>query len=122
MVEYFFKHDFLTTVWGGVVGWMFFTLFSAAAGILYAAILRKVKGPWPGLLYGVLWWVFLYLLFGPVAGMLPPVQKLGWTTLITDLCLFVLWGLFIGYSIAVEFTKEEKRDQDPDGLLGKVLK
>lgn len=121
LVEYFFKHQFLTTKWGGVVGWAFFTLFSVAAGMLYALLLRKAKGPWIGLLYGHLWWIVLYLLIGPVTDMMPWVQKLGWKTIVTDLCLFALWGLFIGYSIAVEYTNESKREQDEDGLLGDVL-
>lgn len=116
LVEYFFKHEFLTTKWGGVVGWIFFILFSMIAAVLYSAMLLKARGPWIGLFYGLLWWGLLYLLIGPATGMMPWIYDLGWNTIITDLCLFALWGLFIGYSISVEFTDE--REREPDGMLG----
>lgn len=115
LVEFYFRHDFLTTKWGGVVGWVFFTIFSIAASLIYAAMLHKARGPWNGLAYGLIWWGLLYLLIGPSTGMMPWIYDQGWNTIITDLCLFALWGLFIGYSINVEFTDEP--EQSAGGTL-----
>ncbi|MFC0216085.1 YqhR family membrane protein [Paenibacillus chartarius] len=120
LVEFFFRHDFLTTPWGGVVGWGAFIIFSIVAAELYAAFLFKVKGPWIGLMYGLLWWGLLYLLVGPMTGMLPWLYEIGWNSIITDVCLYALWGLFIGYSISVEFTDE--RNRESDNVLGSLLK
>jgi hypothetical protein len=110
LVEYFYKHQFLMTFPGYMTGWLFFTLFSVVASLLYAALFSKTKGPWAGIGYGLIWWGLLYLYIGPATGMMPWVYLIGWNTIVTDLSLFLLWGLFIGYSIAVEFTDERQRE------------
>lgn len=38
------------------------------------------------------------------------INRLDWNTIVSDLCLFVLWGLFIGYTITMEFTEERNRE------------
>ncbi|PDO10854.1 MAG: hypothetical protein BLM47_04935 [Candidatus Reconcilbacillus cellulovorans] len=77
------------------VGWTVFTLFSMAAALLYTALFRTVRSPWLGVAFGCFWWAMTRLT--------------GWfrtdvQTLITDLCLFWTWGLFVGYSVSFEFT------------------
>lgn len=92
-------------------GWLFFIGFSIAAAWLYAALFRGIRGPWPGIAYGLVWWALLYLLLGPSMGMMKWIYRLNWNTIVTDFLLFVIWGLFIGYSISFEFTNE--RDREP---------
>ncbi|OPH60778.1 hypothetical protein BC351_16395 [Paenibacillus ferrarius] len=104
LVEPFFRHEFLVTWQGVLVGWGFFTLFSIIAAFLYMATMWKLQGPWWGLGYGAFWWVAIYLLIGPLAGMTYWINKLDINTIISDFCLFLLWGMFIGYSIAIEYT------------------
>ncbi|MNR52325.1 hypothetical protein D3C85_1721510 [compost metagenome] len=76
------------------------------------ATLSKLPGPWIGIAYGVAWWALLYLLIGPWTGMMNWIYGLDRNTIITDLCLFILWGLFIGYSIALEYTEEREREPE----------
>jgi hypothetical protein len=109
-VELFFKHEFLMTWQGYLTGWAFFILFSILASFIYMAALSRVLGPWMGVAYGLLWWCLLYLFIGPLAGMMQWINKLDLNTIITDVCLFAVWGLFIGYSIAVEYTDERTRE------------
>ncbi|WP_281886515.1 YqhR family membrane protein [Paenibacillus sp. YYML68] len=106
MLEPFFKHSFLLTWQGYMLGWATFIAMSIVAALIYVTFLLKLKGPWPGLVYGVAWWSMIYLLVGPLTGMITWIVNLDLNTIITDLCLFALWGLFIGYSIAFEFTDE----------------
>jgi uncharacterized membrane protein YagU involved in acid resistance len=113
LVEPFFKHEFLMSWQGVLTGWAFFIVFSVIAAFVYMIVLSKVKGPWMGILYGAAWWGLLYLLIGPLAGMMYWVNKLDWNTIITDFCLFLLWGLFIGYTISLEFTDERNREPEP---------
>jgi len=110
LVEPLYRHSFLLSFQGYIVGWVYFILFSIVAALLYAVILAKAVGPWPGLAYGAVWWAFLYLLIGPLTGMMNWITYLDWNTIITDACLFLVWGLFIGYSFAVEFNKESERE------------
>ncbi|MGO4544329.1 YqhR family membrane protein [Paenibacillus sp. 2TAB23] len=106
----FFKESFLKTAWGEVVGIAFFVLFSIAAALLYKVALGKLRGPWPGVVYGAIWWAVLFVALGPLLQFTDGIRKEGWNTLYTELCVFLLWGLFIGYSIAFEFTDEASRE------------
>ncbi|RCX23133.1 membrane protein YqhR [Fontibacillus phaseoli] len=115
LVEPFFKHQFLQTQWGYYVGWLFFILFSIIATLIYTLIFRKLKGPLPGLVYGVFWWFVIFMALGPLCGMTQPIQKLSFNTGFSEFCLFLLWGLFIGYTAAQEYTNERVRE--PEGAL-----
>ncbi|MGO4541682.1 YqhR family membrane protein [Paenibacillus sp. 2TAB19] len=109
----FFKQSFLRTGWGGLAGVGCYVLFSIAAALLYKLVLGKLRGPWPGIGYGVFWWALIFLLLGPMLGMTASITKSGWNTLFTEICVFILWGLFVGYSIAFEFTDEASREPIP---------
>jgi hypothetical protein len=110
LVEPFFKHDFLNGTGGYLVGYVSFIAMSIVAALLYALVARKLKGPWPGVLYGIAWFVLVYLLIGPMVGMLKPLGVLDWDSIWTDFSIFVIWGVFIGYTITMEFTDERSRD------------
>ncbi|WP_340024618.1 YqhR family membrane protein [Paenibacillus sp. FSL K6-1096] len=110
LAEPFFKHDFLMTPAGHLLGYLFFIAFSVLVSMIYVFILRRLNGPWPGMIYGVLWWSALFLA-GSRLFLLQPPFKLPWDTVISEFCLFLLWGLFIGYTAAIEYTDERKREQ-----------
>jgi hypothetical protein len=121
LLEPFFRHAFLVTWQGLLLGYACFIAFSIIAALGYGLFFRKLKGPWPGIGYGIAWWGALYLLIGPVTEMMPGITQLDLNSFVTDLCLFAVWGLFIGYSIAMEFTKERLREPE-GGTTAPVLK
>jgi hypothetical protein len=110
LAEPFFKHEFLVTPAGHLLGYLFFIAFSVIVSLLYVLIFRKLKGPWPGMIYGVLWWSAVFLA-GSWQFLMQPPFKLPWNSVISEFCLFLLWGLFIGYTAAIEYTDERKREQ-----------
>ncbi|MFD0695018.1 YqhR family membrane protein [Paenibacillus sp. GCM10027628] len=110
LVEPFFRHDFLLSWQGTLIGWGFFTLFSIVAAYIYMVTLWRLQGPWWGIAYGAVWWGALYLLVGPLAGMTYWIKDLDINSVLSDLCLFLVWGMFIGYSIAIEYTDERTRE------------
>lgn len=110
LVKPFYKDAFLAQGWGGVTGVVFFILFSIGAAMLYMLLMGRLKGPWPGIVYGAVWWALLFAAAGPFLGLTMPAWKAGWNTFSTEICVFVVWGLFIGYSIAFEFTDEASRE------------
>ncbi|WP_168119261.1 YqhR family membrane protein [Paenibacillus sp. HB172176] len=112
-LEPFFKHDFLASIQGSVMGLAAYMVFSMAAAALYYRILGKLRGPWPGIFYGLGWWAVLFIAGGPFMGMTVKLTNAGWNSIFTELCIFTLWGLFIGYSIAFEFTEEASREPFP---------
>ncbi|WP_028610422.1 YqhR family membrane protein [Paenibacillus harenae] len=106
----FFRKAFLKTYWGIAFGIGAFVLISIIAALLYAALFRRLRGPWPGIAYGLAWWALIFIAAGPPLGMTERVTILGWNTLYSEICVFLLWGVFIGYSIAFEFTDEASRE------------
>jgi len=110
LVEHFYKRSFLNSFEGYMVGWVTFIVFSIFASLLYTAFFAKATGPWPGVAYGAVWWGLIFLLIGPITGMMNWIAYLDWNTIITEVCLFIVWGLFIGYSLALEFNDERERE------------
>ncbi|WP_166239130.1 YqhR family membrane protein [Paenibacillus turpanensis] len=112
MAEPFFTHDFIAG-WGGhFVGWLFFIVFSLVASFIYTYALSKLKGPWFGIAYGAAWFFLIYLLVGPLTGMMPWIGNMSWDTYIVDLCIYLLWGIFIGYTASLEYTDERQREPE----------
>lgn len=104
LLEPFYKHTYLMQWQGITIGYLSFILLSILASVIYVAFFYRVKGGWLGGLYGIAWWCLFYLLIGPSTGMLLPIQQYSRDTITTEICLFLLWGIFIGYTIALEFT------------------
>lgn len=110
ILEPFFHNSFLKSGWGFAAGIGGYIIFSIVAALLYKVFFGRLEGPWPGILYGLFWWAVLFLGIGPVLAMTKKVTLAGWNTFYTELCVFLLWGVFIGYSIAFEFTDEASRE------------
>jgi hypothetical protein len=110
LVKPLFTPAFTESWIGHLLGWGFFIAFSMASALIYTALFSKIKGPWMGMIFGAGMWAALYLIIGPVLGMMNWIYKLDLNTIISDFCLFLLWGLFIGYSVAVEFTEERANE------------
>ncbi|MDO7905180.1 YqhR family membrane protein [Paenibacillus sp. JX-17] len=117
LAEPFFKHQFIKSGAGHLLGLLFFIAFSVIASLLYTALFRKFKGPAGGFVYGIFWWVILFVLLGAKGGMMRPLNRLTWDTITSEFCVFLLWGLFIGYTVATEFTDERVREPEKAGSL-----
>lgn len=111
LIEPFFTHDFLSGTGGFVVGWLAWTAFSIAASLIYTFLLHRTRGPWIGVIYGLFWFAVWFVLLGPLFGMVKPVGTVSADTLWTEGCLFALWGVFIGYTVTLEFSDEREREQ-----------
>lgn len=109
LIKWWLRDDQLTTAWGQILGAVSFIVFSILAALLYMLLFRTLEGPWPGLWYGIGWWGILFGL-GPILHFTSFRNGGGFGPAATDLCLFLVWGLFIGYSIAFEFTDESTRE------------
>lgn len=95
--------DWKTGWQGQLVGIAFISIVSIAAAFLYRLIFAKINKPWPGIVYGFLIWVIIFGFFQPMFPGLKPLKELDINTMITTCCLYIVWGLFIGYSISYEY-------------------
>lgn len=102
----FFPIDFLRTGYGYLVGWLSWIPFSMIASLLYGLLFRRRVSHYRGLIYGALCWGLLFVLICPMLNMTLSINLLDWNSIITSFCLFLVWGLFIGYSISMEYTDE----------------
>ncbi|MFC5701072.1 YqhR family membrane protein [Cohnella faecalis] len=118
LVDPFVKRSMLGSFGWQAIGFAAFIVMSMIAAMFYLIVLGKLRGPWPGIAFGVVWWALLFLGAGPLVGAVPPLKTISWTSYITDFCLFLLWGLFIGYSIAFEFHDEMHRERGGGGSSG----
>lgn len=96
---------------GDWIGILIIGLLSMLVAIIYKVVLAKFKHMITGILYGIALWAIVFYLLRPMFPGLKPIQDLGTNTLITTLCLYVLYGLFIGFSISFEYDELQKAHQ-----------
>ena len=97
-----------------MTGWLFFIVFSILASLLYTFTIRKLKGPLPGMVYGIVWWLILFILVDQ-SGDDETFERFNVGFNHHGTIVFLLWGLFIGYTVAMEYTDERKREPEQAG-------
>lgn len=98
--------EWKTGHWGQVIGMVAISILSIGVAFIYKWCLQKVNSMWPGIGFGALLWVVMFYFVNPFVEQLKPIQSYTLNTIITTLCLFLLYGLFIGYSIAYEYSEQ----------------
>jgi tetrahydromethanopterin S-methyltransferase subunit G len=92
---------------GHLISILILAVISVIVAYVYNAVLAKVKHMMAGVIFGIVIWVIVFYLLNPIFPEIDVVQTLGRNTITTTLCLFILYGLFVGYSIS--FAYEEIR-------------
>ncbi|WP_182300469.1 YqhR family membrane protein [Cohnella cholangitidis] len=118
LLDPFFPRKLLVGFYWQAAGLGMFILMSMLAALVYFAILGRLRGPWPGIWFGAVWWMLAYAWAGPLVGAVPPLNAIGWNSIVTDFCLFLMWGVFIGYSIAFELHNEAAREPAAQAAKG----
>lgn len=86
------------------------SVISILLALLYQLTLSKFKSIWLGIGFGLFLWGIVFFALQPWLPGLPSLGRLGWNTMTTTVCLYALYGLFVGYSIAFEI--EEKSNPE----------
>lgn len=92
---------------GTVISILFIGGVSIMAALVYYAVLRKFRGSWPGTIYGALLFLLVFLVLHPIFPGIKPLWELDKNTLITTLCIYLLFGTFVGYTISYEQEERE---------------
>ncbi|KAB2338484.1 hypothetical protein F7731_02680 [Cytobacillus depressus] len=88
---------------------------SIVVALIYYALLRRFPSIWVGILYGIGLFCIVFFVLNPIFPGISPIKELSRDTLITSICLYVLYGVFVGYSISYEegeIQYREKRAND----------
>ncbi|GAF63792.1 hypothetical protein BTS2_0684 [Bacillus sp. TS-2] len=99
--------DWKDTYIGQLVGILVISIVSIAIAFVYMLTLQKVKSMWVGVGFGLFLWVLIFYILNPFFPGLKTVPHLDSNTIVTSLCLFALYGLFIGYSISYEYAEQD---------------
>ncbi|WP_067728084.1 YqhR family membrane protein [Oceanobacillus damuensis] len=78
-------------------------LISIGAAFIYYGLFKKINSMWVGLFYGAALWGAIIILMQPMFPNIPAFNELSYNTIISTLCLFILYGTFIGYSISYDY-------------------
>ncbi|MFC0188305.1 YqhR family membrane protein [Fictibacillus aquaticus] len=97
---------------GQVIGIIAIALLSIAVAFAYRYTLARMKGMIPAILFGAALWGLVFFILRPMFPDLEPVSKLGINTISTTLCLYILYGLFIGYSISFEYQERTSQQNE----------
>ncbi|MFD1707700.1 YqhR family membrane protein [Siminovitchia sediminis] len=78
-------------------------LVSILPALIYYGTLKKRKSFWWGIFYGVLIFLLVFLVIYPLFPETKSLLAYDFNTILTGICTFILYGVFIGYSISYEY-------------------
>lgn len=96
---------------GIVISILLFGLLSILIALLYYVILRKVQYITASILYGAILWAIVHFVIANIWPKLVLINELDLNTITTTLCLYVLYGLFIGVSISFDETERQREKE-----------
>ena len=84
---------------------------SIIVALIYYAALKKIPSILAGIGYGIAIFLLVFLVLNPIFPGIEPFRDLKLNTIITSVCLYILYGTFIGYSISYEYKEQEARER-----------
>ncbi|MEH7383129.1 YqhR family membrane protein [Bacillus sp. JJ1533] len=94
--------DWKNRVLGQFIGIFMIGILSIGVALLYYAFLKKFQSIWVGAVFGIVLWLIVFYVFNPIFPDIKTVAELERNTVITTICFYILYGVFIGYSISFE--------------------
>ncbi len=95
--------DWKDGVLGNIISIIIIGLISIGAALVYYAVLKRFDGMWLGIVYGGALWGLVFFILNPIFPNVETVLELSRGTIVTTLCLYILYGVFIGYSISFDY-------------------
>ncbi|HHY73077.1 MAG TPA: hypothetical protein GX497_07610 [Bacillus bacterium] len=87
---------------GHWIGIIVIGLLSIGVALVYNVFLKNTQKIWPSILFGVVLWLIVFYLLNPIFPKLESVREFRINTIITTICLYILYGVFVGYSISYD--------------------
>lgn len=101
------KADFVKGWMGVALSIVCLCIISIIFAYIYSYIFRKLTSYWVGIGYGIVLWGIAFLVLRPLFPGMKTVWELSKDTIVTTICIFILYGLFVGYSISFEYHERE---------------
>ncbi|WP_042355083.1 YqhR family membrane protein [Bacillus rubiinfantis] len=97
---------------GTIVSIIIIGIISIGVAFIYSALLKRFNGLWFGIGYGIVLFAIVFVLLHPLFPDIKPLFELKRDTFITMMCLYMLYGLFIGYSISYEYQNKKVQEKE----------
>jgi hypothetical protein len=92
--------------WVGVaIITLIYGLLSMLMALLYFSVLKKKKSLWWGAGFGIFIFIVIFFILQPLIPGMKPLMKYDLNTFLTEICFFIVYGVFIGYSISYEYNE-----------------
>ncbi|MDC3415497.1 YqhR family membrane protein [Aquibacillus salsiterrae] len=109
----FILRPWLVTGWsdgflGQLISIVVIGILSIAIAIIYYLLFKHLKGIWPSAVFGIALWFIVFYLLQPIFPNIPHMTKLDSDTVVTTICLYLLYGTFIGYSISYAYLDKKR--------------
>lgn len=90
---------------GQVLGVFAISLISIGIAFLYRGVFAKFNSITLSLIFGAALWALIFYALNPLFPDIKPLSKLDKNTIVTTGCIFLLYGLFVGYSISFHYNE-----------------
>ncbi|WP_462412178.1 YqhR family membrane protein [Neobacillus sp. Marseille-QA0830] len=97
------KHGWI----GALLSIFILGILSVGVSFVYFGLLKKYNGIWLGMVFGLVLFLIVFFVVDPLLPGMKPFVDLSRNTIISSLCLFVVYGIFIGYSIHYEYENKK---------------
>lgn len=92
--------DWKEKILGQFVGILVLAMLSIVIAFAYLIFFRKFLGVFPGIILGMVLWVMAYVLLPLLSTKLMEITEVHRATITTSICLCILYGVFIAYSVS----------------------
>ena len=105
ILQPFVLGDWKNGMLGNFIGVVLIGILSIGAALIYYAILKRFTSMWVGIIYGAVLFVLVFFLLNPIFPNLQTVFELPRGTVVTTACIYILFGVFVGYSISFDYNE-----------------
>lgn len=110
ILEHWTIGEWKTNWIGTIVSFILIGILGIAAALLYYFTLKKFRKIWVGAAYGIVLFGVVFCILNPLFPNLNPITELDRNTIITTVCLYILFGIFVGYSISYEYNEQQEEN------------
>jgi hypothetical protein len=101
---------------GTVISIVLIGVVSVGAALIYYVALRRFKSMWIGMGFGIALFLLVFFVLNPIFPGISPFTELKRNTIVTSVCIYILYGVFVGYSISYEEDEIQKREKKEKGI------
>ncbi len=91
---------------GQFVSILIISIISILFALLYYLFGKKIQGVWVGIIVGIGIWFLFFGLFEPLFPNIPIFYQLNSDTVVTTLCICILYAVFISYSVSFSYAQQ----------------